>query len=492
MFNSRAFTSQVLDATEAADMARHNKTIPKNAPYDHIKLFADRFAVLLPLLDLPNHRPGAKMEWEARYHNFVGLKVLEPYEPDQEICNNYGPRDNEALLLAYGFVIVNNPFDHLVVALKLPPGSPVDQARRMWKLDFRSDPERRCFIFCHRHPESTGAICLESSLFSFDLLDSISILLANEREMQSMSARSQSMMSYCLNHTAKFEDDRIVLATLAQLLRDCSNRAERLKSTDPSSTGLEPTNNKQRNAKIYRDSQLEIVVTAAAVCQFVLRYAYVGAKDDTELLNSLEGQVDPVALTNLTSLLGRHVRLTHPEELMDINGLIEMLPKAEDLRQCLTLLRRHLSSQASNGTYDGSTPDRQKAHLAVVMSALYSEYVHGVKLPHRSTEWLKQLAAWYPFDAQSWAYVPTKGPWATGEEPPQGLVSLLAAQAAMLSEADGVKSPLKRWLRPERLCWGWNVIEEEKVIVPNSIKAGTQSHNGTDDDSLVLIYWQQC
>ena len=487
--NSRAFTSQVLDATLPADMARIKHGRKSGAPCDLVKLFSDRFAVLLPLLDLLNHKPGAQVEWQARY-NFVGLQVLESYQSGEELCNNYGPRDNEGLLLAYGFIIENNPFDHVVISIRAPPGSPLDIARRTWKPDFRSDAEKRCFIFNHKHPESTSATALETSLFSFDLLDSISILCANEREMQSMTARKQSLMSYCLGKQPNFEDGRIILATLSQLLRECTVRAGRLRSTDPSRppTSLKPSNLKQRNAKVYRDSQLEIVDTAVAVCKFVLRCAISGTVSDEQMLASLLGQISDNAFENLRTLIGRHDRLTHPLELLDFDRLLEMMPSSDHLRKCLSDLEQHLLSQSERLLESSVTQDFRKSRLAIALSALCSEYTHGVKLPHRVTEWIKQLVSWYPPDEGSWAYVPTLGPWASGEEPPSELVSLLAARAAM-SPTMPTNPAFKRWLRPDRICWGWNVMEEEKVVVPADI-TGLATCNTIDDHSI-LVYWQR-
>lgn len=51
-------------------------------------------SVLLPLIDLPNHRPLAKVEWRAGEED-VGMIILEDASPGQEISNNYGPRNNE-------------------------------------------------------------------------------------------------------------------------------------------------------------------------------------------------------------------------------------------------------------------------------------------------------------------------------------------------------------------------------------------------------------
>ena len=457
----------------------------------------------MPLLDLLNHKPGAQVEWQARY-SFVGLQVLEKYESGQEVCNNYGPRENEGLLLAYGFIIENNPFDHLVISLKAPPGSPLEVARKVWTQDYRSDPERRCFIFDHKHPESTSAIALEMSLFSFDLLDSISILCANEREMQSMNMRLQSLMSFCLGKTPKFEDGRIILATLSQLLRECSARTARLRSTDPARAipALAPANTKQRNAKVYRDGQLEIVETAAALCKFVLKCAISKTIDNEEILAILEKQISKIALANLRTLVGRHQgRLVRPQELLDCNGLVEMSPNPDRLRKCLSELVQHLQALtnvrveegAPSGISSGSSVPKvqhsSKSTLAVALSALYSEYTHGVRLPHRVTEWIKQLESWYPVDPTSWAYVPPPGPWAPGEEPPPELMSLLAARAAM-SPTMPVDSAVKRWLRPERLCWGWNVMEEEKVSIPESI-AEHDVLGGNHDSETIFIYWQR-
>jgi hypothetical protein len=491
MFGSRSFTSQVLDATLPGDLARLHYKPKDDEPYDLVKLFADRFGVLLPLLDLLNHRPGAQVEWQARYH-FVGLQILESYSSGQEICNNYGPRDNEALLLAYGFILDDNPFDHFGISIKAPPGSPLDMARKTWKQDLRQDAERRCFIFDVKHPQSTSAVALEVSLFSFDLLDSISILCANEREIQSMNMRNQSLMSFCLDKSPKFEDGRIILATLSQLLRECKTRAARLKSTDPShiTPGLRPTTVKQRHAKAYRDGQLEIVETAAALAEFVLKRA--GSRettDDEKVIGEVEDHLPPAAFKNLRTLVSRHNRrLTETHELLDYSTLTEMTQSPDRLRKCISELEQHQKSLSKHAGSTSTPAELEKSRLAAALSALYSEYSHGVSLPHRVSEWIKQLVEWYPVDPSSWAYVPDPGPWPPGEEPPPELMNLLAARAAM-SPALPTESALKRWLRPERLCWGWNVMEEEKIVVPTAVPESAAG--GSEDHNSIYIYWQR-
>ncbi|KAJ9642729.1 hypothetical protein H2204_002377 [Knufia peltigerae] len=492
IFGSRSFTSQVLGDTEPAEQARHSyrESGTESDPNGLVHLFSQRFAVLLPLMDLLNHKPGAQVEWQARF-NFVGLQLLESYESEQELYNNYGPRENEGLLLAYGFTVPDNPFDHLVISIRTPPGSPL-ALTHTWQQDPRSDPERRCYIFDCHHPRSTSATLLETSLFSFDLLDSISVLCANERELQMMLYGKQTLMSYCLGDKPKFEDGRIVLATISQLLMDCSERASRLRATDPSrfEPPLLPENLKQQNAKTYRDSQLNIVETAIAICKFVLIFAT--SEDSREMIqNKLQRELSDRVFTNLHQLLERHQsQLTHSFELLTPSGILDMLSPelSTSLQNCISRIKTNHEIAAGGGEMSQTNVD--KVHHTVILAALYEEYLHGVKLPRRITQWLKQLAEWYPLDSESWAYVPGPGPWDPGEEPPSGLMDLLAARAAM-SPTFPAESNVKRWMKPEKLCWGWNVIEEQNVRVPASILGQAETENSGQSEGRILIYWQK-
>ena len=93
MFGSRSFTSQVLSDTAPADQAR---PLGSHHPQHEVlaKLVADGFSGLLPLLDILNYKPGSQVEWQARY-SYVGLQVMDDFASGEEVCNNYGPRDNE-------------------------------------------------------------------------------------------------------------------------------------------------------------------------------------------------------------------------------------------------------------------------------------------------------------------------------------------------------------------------------------------------------------
>jgi hypothetical protein len=58
------------------------------------ELSEEKISVLLPLIDATNHRPLAKVEWQAGDKS-IGLAVMEGLSPGQEVGNNYGPRNNE-------------------------------------------------------------------------------------------------------------------------------------------------------------------------------------------------------------------------------------------------------------------------------------------------------------------------------------------------------------------------------------------------------------
>jgi hypothetical protein len=58
------------------------------------EILDEKISVLLPLIDATNHRPLAKVEWQAGIEN-IGFAVMEDLSLGQEVENNYGPRNNE-------------------------------------------------------------------------------------------------------------------------------------------------------------------------------------------------------------------------------------------------------------------------------------------------------------------------------------------------------------------------------------------------------------
>ncbi|KAK5943995.1 hypothetical protein PMZ80_003276 [Knufia obscura] len=465
IFGSRSFTSQVLDDTKPADTAR---PMGKREPGHQMlsKLFSDRFAVLLPLLDILNHRPAALVEWQARI-SYVGLQILEEYQSGQEVYNNYGPRENEGLLMSYGFVLENNPYEHVLISINAHPGSPLEIART-WPKDDRSNDNYNCYIFDIGHPIVAEAKWLERALFSYDLLDSISVMCANDRELQAMYNKRQTLMSSALpNH---FEDFRNLLATLAQIMYDSSARAKRIQRTDPARNDPPVTarTQKQKHAHLYRKKQVEILQAAEGVCAFALLNACTD-QQPSDLLLSIQMKLPHVYSPQLESICSRLPCLTSKNELFTSASLIELLPSptANGVRSTLRSVENAILESIPSHIREHQ--DRVKTSYTITLSALCLTHRSEAQLPPRLSTWAQEMTASYPPEDPNWYYVPSPGPWAPGEEPPPALMTLLGAIPKVVGQT-AIDSTTRSWLDPPMICWAWNVMEEEGLRVPIEIE----------------------
>ncbi|BEJ12274.1 hypothetical protein CspHIS471_0207340 [Cutaneotrichosporon sp. HIS471] len=82
----------------------------------------ESYPVLLPGLDLLNHKRGQAITWlsskiPSSKGDIEAISFISPGQETGEVFNNYGARGNEALLLGYGFVIPSNQDDTLVLQL---------------------------------------------------------------------------------------------------------------------------------------------------------------------------------------------------------------------------------------------------------------------------------------------------------------------------------------------------------------------------------------
>jgi hypothetical protein len=77
------------------------------------------FPILFPVIDIANHWVTTKARWEYPEQGTkrFTLNILDDLSEGAEVFNNYGPKQNEQLLLAYGFAIPDNAVEQ--VSLKL-------------------------------------------------------------------------------------------------------------------------------------------------------------------------------------------------------------------------------------------------------------------------------------------------------------------------------------------------------------------------------------
>lgn len=484
IFGSRSFTSLVLDDTTPADIARPLGR--KDGDHKLLsKLFSERFAVLLPLLDVLNHRPSALVEWQTNI-NYVGLQVNQEYTSRQEVYNNYGPRDNEGLLMSYGFVLEDNPFEHVLISVNAHPGTPLEMARS-WPKDDRSNDLYNCYIFDINHPIVKEAKFLERALFSYDLLDSISVMISNDREIQVMEQKHQTLMSQYLPNL--FEDFRNILATLAQIMYDSHARAKRIEDTTPSNftPSIQPQSQKQRNALVYRRTQVKILRAAEGVCAFALLHAATD-QQPSDLLLSMQIKFPQIFTPQFEDICTRLTCFTRKNELFTASALIALFPSptANSIGSCLRCIEAAILESTSS--HLRHYQDRNKTRFATALAALCCTARTQTQLPARLTSWFTELSSSYPPEDPNWSYVPPPGPYAPGEEPPQALMVLLGAASRIvggLASNDATRS----WLEPKMICWAWNVMEEEGIRVPVEIEQFVSDEPAQVDGAFgFLIY----
>lgn len=487
IFGSRSFTSQVMDDTPPADKAR---PLGRRDPdYELLsRLFSDRFAVLLPLLDILNHRPAALVEWQAEI-NYVGLQIEQSYSSGQEVCNNYGPRDNEGLLMSYGFVLEDNPFEHVLISINAHPGTPLEIARA-WPMDDRSNDNYNCYIFDISHPIVKEAKYLERALFSYDLLDSISVMCSNDREFQAMSMKQQTLMSTSL--PTGFDDFRNVLATLAQIMLDCRARAERMQATDPSRADppVQVQNQKQKNAQIYRQKQASILRASEGVCAFALLNASTD-EQAIDLIRRMRNKFPEIYSPELQDICTRLRCLTSKNELFTATRLMHLLPPSEtnNIRSCLKEVENFILESVPD--HVRSHDDRVRTSFSITLSALCCAHRAGIVLSRRLRTWIEELTSSYPPEDPNWSYVPSPGPYAPGEEPPAALTILLGTIPRVITSSPSNRA-IRAWLEPKMICWAWNVMEEEIVRVPIEIeKFVSQSPEQVQGSAGYMMYCKQ-
>ena len=257
----------------------------------------DSFQVLFPLLDLLNHRPRTNISW-TRYGSHLALEPLEDLKPGQPVWNNYGAKGNEErtyhivriamwrfsdkavemkVLLGYGFCITENPFD--LAAVKICPSfTPVQLMIRQMQLTttgsdlttedaLKTITRAQVFYICSQltHNSKGHHAASESVFQPFppDLLSIISLLVANQRELSLSSLPYTSLENETSNSVTPSNTLglRHKYHLLSQLASELTHQIT-LITAHNAALPPKPQNQKQRYAKIYRDSQLRILTSA--------------------------------------------------------------------------------------------------------------------------------------------------------------------------------------------------------------------------------------
>jgi len=224
----------------------------------HILPERETIPILFPVVDILNHSVSAKVEWDFQPHQSFTLKCLEgeSFQPGQELFNNYAPKQNDELLLGYGFCLEDNPIEQFALKLAFQPQlqqyaqqlgllNPENVPFGMSKDFLATDPNKeQHFLRAKDHP--FGRYDNHIPFFR-----GVPPYIVHFFFIQTIITSEVDVSTIDIARPGP----RITLQVLVLLHQALEQRC----STLPLHIDQEPRNDKQKYAKIYRDSQARII-----------------------------------------------------------------------------------------------------------------------------------------------------------------------------------------------------------------------------------------
>ena len=202
----------------------------------------EEFSLLYPVIDIFNHRFGAKVVWDFDKGDFT-LAITESARKGDQVFNNYAPKGNEELLMGYGFSLENNPCDEFTIRIGQPPAEVFTALREAFPVQFSSSEWT---------VESSTFYLRGSKHYSGGFQHDLSCLRGIQPELFHTIC---AILSYS---NCDMNDDDIADAAVSAILdrlRDKLTAILKWNSVLPA----EPQNMRQAYAKIYRDGQITIL-----------------------------------------------------------------------------------------------------------------------------------------------------------------------------------------------------------------------------------------
>jgi hypothetical protein len=223
------------------------------------------FPVLFPIVDIPNHLPDAKMDWTYDPGVF-SIALAGSVTAGSQIYNNYGPKGNDELLLGYGFCLLNNPFDKVLLTLKQPTPELQRDIRSVHSGYFTQDgvwnSEKATFGIgrCVLDREDPSKIYTQ---WPEPLIEFLLYILRHERGLPFTFI--QHPVAYLTSTDSV--GSRYQPHLLRAIVQSLAPKLAKLRSAELSS----PTNHKQIQAETYRESQVQILDSIINGCRDFLR-----------------------------------------------------------------------------------------------------------------------------------------------------------------------------------------------------------------------------
>lgn len=244
---------QAYHQADEDDIAEEVSNIPK-----------DHMAALVPIVDMLNHSLTSKISYftDVKSNRFA-LRSVSGVPNGVQAFNNYGLRNNEKLLLNYGFVLENNVVDsfHLKVAMSA------------------NDPyfQRRTNILKKKRIQASHYLVKGEQTVPADLMEDLRIRLMNEVELyfyeqsEILGQSSKTGLQYTSQPIGEIISFRNESRMLYQLLAMLTARAKRFPTTiedDRQILAVPNIDHIQRSAVLYRLGQKELIQSAI---QYVTR-----------------------------------------------------------------------------------------------------------------------------------------------------------------------------------------------------------------------------
>lgn len=398
-------------------------------------------------MDILNHTPDAKVEWDFNPLKDFTLNVVghEALRPEDEIFNNYAPKQNDELLLGYGFCIQDNPVEQFAIKMLLPP--PLEAAARELKL-FEPDnvPFGMSTSFLDTDPKLEQHY-LRTKTYKFGRYDNNVPFLRGIPPYIVHVFFIRALMNLNLhpdNINKQRPAPRIVLEVLLLLHEAIAQKCQTLPLTpNPESTSNLPP--KQKYALIYRNGQAAILHSILTELHSAISKTRLISKQPpaspviistTEALIALANDF-PTHYTHFTSGLARfyHVSINSWTQYgAEIAGLEEDDDRPAELSvwKLLLFLFAHLSTPTirqrhanesvvyawitnllstteplpETGTYD---------EAAGLSSEVLPEFVLGFEEEGVEGEHERRLAVWADDVVDRWAF-----PWVDRGEEEEG------------------------------------------------------------------------
>jgi hypothetical protein len=398
-------------------------------------------------------------------------------------------------MMNYGFCIPDNPCEYRVVSLRAPPDSPLAQIKAQYEQHFPkpaskqdsadSSQEDKYYVFSLSYPLIDSSQPLEYSIFSPDLLRALSVIVANDRELETVTIDEDGFQV----SRNQYADSRNLIASVNQIVIELLSYIQRLEVSG-SQLG-EPKNLKQVFAKQFRESHIGLSRTAVFVANWTLmrsrRALEEGGREEVldGLLSRIPSQIfdDEKKEKIRERILSRTSLLSDRQsgELFRFEDLFQPLPPSFQgiARQCLENLTIRTKQAIAIDDGTGSGSETESGPHALFAYAIFINLVIAIHR-HNPSHLSPRLSTWCNFLLNTYPAPPNDVSWTLPDESDETILSAfdsfindhlpgevlgpLTPWVGTPVPAQGERDVSDWWLSPNWLRWAWLVLEQEMVM----------------------------